>query len=449
MQSIELFNGALKFNIHLFIINIVVLFHFFLSYFFLCYKRGYKVDFWHFTIFLGYILPFNIIYPFAASDLNYNTIGSKIYLIQNSVDKAYLITIIGYFFTYVGFYYHDFTRKNSVLYKISNNINSIFTELMYFSIKSKISFRIIYFFSLFLVMLFLVRVVSIYGFSFHIRAVALSDASLRPLFNFIIMSIVPITVTISIIRYYHNRNKVTLIGVLILVTTLVMSGSRGAIFGPILTAFVIFIISKRKDIKLSKLITVGSLLLILVIYLGELRNGHSSLINAFAVFLPKIFYGNNFSDIRDFAWILTYWDGEYIKGKSYFAALLSFIPRSISDFREIWSISVYTSNLVGLDPNIHAGLRPGKFGEVYFNFGILGVSVLGFLTGYLLRFTDVKIKIDITENKNVNYIRLYSLTTFYSLISILFITSSFWKFYILIFIILLGYFSRHILKNIH
>jgi oligosaccharide repeat unit polymerase len=446
-EYVEFFEGMVRVNIYLLIVSILFFIHFVFSYIFLCYKRGYKIDFWHFNIFIGYLIPFIILYPFASSDFNYISIGNKIFAIQNSVNTAYLITLVGYLSTYIGLYYHDFFYKKGLMYNTVSKLNSFLSRFMYFSIKSNISFRILYFTSLFLISIVIINIVGKYGINFNFRSYALADHSIRPLFNFVVITLVPIIITISIIRFYDNRNKYTVIGAIILISTMIMSGSRTAIFWPILNAIIIFLISKKRNISLILLSLFAFLFLSLVIYLGELRFGNISYIDSLSSFFSKVFYGNNFSDLRDFAWILTYWDKQFIYGKSYIAAFLSFIPRSISDFREAWAISVYTSNLVGLDPNIHAGLRPGKFGEVYLNFGIPGVIILGFITGYILRFTDIAVKKELKNTININYTKLYSLTTLYLLISNFYITSSFWKFYILIFIIIIGYFIQHILKR--
>jgi hypothetical protein len=47
---------------------------------------------------------------------------------------------------------------------------------------------------------------------------------------------------------------------------------------------------------------------------------------------------------------------------------------------------------VGLDPAVHPGLRPGTFGESYFNFGLLGVVAVGLLLGLASRRVDLDVK---------------------------------------------------------
>ncbi len=396
---------------------------------------------------VSFFLPYIIIYPFAASSNNYDTIGNTIFYIQNNVDKAYIVTIIGYIATYLGFYYHDFTYRKSHLYNFVDKTNNVTSELMYFSIKNKYFLSAIYLFSILAMLYISLRIIASYGFSFNFRSFVIGDTSIRPLFNFVMVSLVPFVVTFMIIKFLDTKKKSLILGVFTLIFILFFSGSRTSIVWPVLNALIIYFITRKEKINLLKFFSFGILFLFFVLYLGDLRLGQYSLLISIQSFASKIAYGNNFSDLRDFAWILTYWDHNYIAGKSYLAAFFAFIPRSISEIREVWSISVYTSNMVGLDPDIHAGLRPGKFGEAFFNFGYIGVSVLGFLTGYILRYTDIKLKKHVKSTLSYDYTLLYSFTTLYTMISMFHITSSFWRFYIIVIILMFGYSTYKISKG--
>jgi hypothetical protein len=105
-----------------------------------------------------------------------------------------------------------------------------------------------------------------------------------------------------------------------------------------------------------------------------------------------LFYGNNFSDLRDFAWVYSAWDHVFWGGKTYLAALLSFVPRFASHFRDTWGMGVATATAVGFDPQVHPGLRPGMFGEGFFNFGALGVVAVGLMLGIIMRRVDIDVK---------------------------------------------------------
>ena len=74
------------------------------------------------------------------------------------------------------------------------------------------------------------------------------------------------------------------------------------------------------------------------------------------------------------------------------AAVLSFVPRFASQFRDTWGLGVATASTVGFDPQIHPGLRPGVFGEGFFNFGLFGVVAVGLVLGVILRRVDIDVK---------------------------------------------------------
>jgi hypothetical protein len=46
-------------------------------------------------------------------------------------------------------------------------------------------------------------------------------------------------------------------------------------------------------------------------------------------------------------------------GKTYLAALTSFVPRFASSFQDTWGLGAATGATVGFDPHVHPGLRPG------------------------------------------------------------------------------------------
>jgi hypothetical protein len=127
-------------------------------------------------------------------------------------------------------------------------------------------------------------------------------------------------------------------------------------------------------------------------YLGSVRAGEYSLIQFFGSLTFLLLYGNNFSDLRDFAWVYSAWDHALWAGRTYLAAIASFVPRVASEFRDTWGLGVAVDITVGLDPEVHPGLRPGSFGEAYFNFGLLGVVVVGLLLGILMRRVDLDAK---------------------------------------------------------
>ena len=98
--------------------------------------------------------------------------------------------------------------------------------------------------------------------------------------------------------------------------------------------------------------------------------------------LGTLFFGNELTDMRDFAWILSGMDdGQWLLGKTYIAGYLSFIPAFLMPFRETYSFGRVSPLLAGLDPTHHSGLRPPIFGEMYVNFGLPGLLIGGFIYG--------------------------------------------------------------------
>jgi hypothetical protein len=99
--------------------------------------------------------------------------------------------------------------------------------------------------------------------------------------------------------------------------------------------------------------------------------------------LGTFFFGNELSDMRDFAWILTGLDDhQWFGGKTYLAGYLSFVPSFLLPFRETYGIGRVTPFLAGLDPLHHSGLRPPIFGEMYINFGLPGIVIGGMIYGW-------------------------------------------------------------------
>ena len=58
-----------------------------------------------------------------------------------------------------------------------------------------------------------------------------------------------------------------------------------------------------------------------------------------------------------------------------------------------------TDLTVGLDAELHPGLKPGLFGEGFFNFGLLGVVAVGILFGAILRRVDLDVKAAMREER--------------------------------------------------
>lgn len=209
-------------------------------------------------------------------------------------------------------------------------------------------------------------------------------------------------------------------------------GARGAFIWPLvfLSAYSCFM--KKGKVSFLRYGAVIVSILWLALYANKIRQQQYNPLAILGSFLLDLFYGNHLSDTRDFAWVLAYWDGEFLFGKTFLSGLISFIPRFLSEFRDQWAIGVYTASVAGYDPSTHYGLRPGLFGESYFNFGYVGVSTMGFFLGYTLRYADVKIKEAIETSRDI--IAGYSHAIFFTFVATMAVSAGVWAFYLFVII---------------
>lgn len=423
MENYDLFYGIIRVSPVLMTLDIVLIIAFFTSWY-LSYKRtGWLIDFWHFALLMSYFFTFLVMYPFASSILNALTIGERnLVLAQRSINASYLITLTGFLSIFVG-------GTIFRIYSYQHPINWFFMVPMKRSIgymteaviKSKIIptiLVIIYIALLTFVLMLAYRA----GMVNNPRGYFMMNEGLRPIFNLTnTISGIASGLVVARIFVFNKRYDKFLFFLLIGVTLFI--GSRGGAVGPLLGYFTNWIYFKKHG-KIS-FITLGAAAvgaLALISLLSFFRSG-----NGGASILGEIFYGNSFSDVRDLSWVLSLWDGNYFYGKTYLAAFMSFIPSSMSAYRTQWSIGKVTATMAGYSITEHPGIRPGTFGEVYLNFGILGVIILGILMGYSMRYIDRKIKTAAITGDNMSVFVAFTAGGF---IGSLPITAGFFGFYL-------------------
>lgn len=434
MEKVELFAGAWRFSAFWMAIDILCLLHFLIAWIINLKKTGWKIDFWFFTLGLSFLIPVLFMYPFNASLYNMLACGSSYRLLEPEIDRAFAITLLGYCCLWLGRFLYRLFRWQTPFY-VFVLLFRPYRRIVESNVKSKKVVLCLFFLTLAVSgVIFSIQINE--GFFFNPRAFFLKNDVLRPIFN-LGVSMLPFTITflaLRAIQYKENLSKALLV-FLILLT--VLFGLRSLTIGSIITVLIYRIFASSGKVSFFKLGCYGVSLALLAVYLDALRYGEFDFLSAASKLLISVFYGNNLSDTRDFAWILAYWDGEYVYGKTYLAGLISFFPRFISSFRQEWSFAIYTNALVDFDPTVHAGLRPGMFGEAFFNFSYAGVIVLGLAAGYLLRHVDIKLKEAVALRKDL--IHGYSHTVIYAFISSFFITAGLWGFYTFVFLNLLLY----------
>jgi oligosaccharide repeat unit polymerase len=433
MENFDAVFGVIRFNWVLMTLNTILIIHFFGTWYLSYKKTGWKIDYWNFTMFLIYFVPFLLMYPFAGSPLNVVAVGDNIDIIQEHLNDAYLISCTGYISIYLGRYiFNKSLTTNFINYIFIFPFQSSISRLYISITNSKLTSTIT--FGLFAVVFaFIISMAYKAGMILSPSVYFQSSDTIRPMYNFmLVFSSVIVQIFIARVFVYNTLSDKIILGIYLLLSIFI--GARGTIVYPIIQiyTFYIFLVKKGK-VNLIKLIVLGGLMLFFVIYLGSLRGGDTSVLNTLATLGVMTFYGNSFSDLRDFSWVMGMWDGVYLNGKTYLAAFISFVPSGLSSFRTQWSLGKVTAVMAGLDPLEHPGLRPGLFGESYLNFGIPGVIFLGLILGYGYRFVDYKIKMAANNNTPI--------IAFTALMSCIFIfnlptTSGFFNFYCTIVILL-------------
>ena len=216
---------------------------------------------------------------------------------------------------------------------------------------------------------------------FEGRQFSFENTSLRPAIN--LYSVILPTITLSLLVYGFGHNRFFVFAGLMCSGLGLMIGTRGASIETLFIFVVCLIIAYRyKNLAAFTLSIAGFVTVAIVIgILRSTADGDNS-VDILQTVSFQIFFGNNFSDFRDYAWILSGFDGRLYHGMTYLAGYMALVPSFISEFRNDFRMGIITSTLAGLDPQFHAGLRPTLFGEAYLNFGISGVVFIATLFGF-------------------------------------------------------------------
>lgn len=218
---------------------------------------------------------------------------------------------------------------------------------------------------------------------FQMRNVALATPSLRPIY-LVAEQLVIFSVGISIVTTLLQRRLLPFCFALFFIGCSLFTGTRSAAILAVFLGFLAFF-AIRLSGRFLLVLAVGVPIMVFgALGIEELRAPEARAAFGDLTAIERLLFGNNFSEIRDFAWILSGWDGALFGGKTLVAGVLSLLPSAASDFRTDWSWGRVTLRLSGLSEftsaaSGHAGLRPTIFGEWFMNFGMLGVITLSFV----------------------------------------------------------------------
>ncbi len=214
------------------------------------------------------------------------------------------------------------------------------------------------------------------------RSLVFERNELRPIYN-LWSQILPF-VAVAVVLYGDTRKSKAFIALGLAIAILgVVGGNRTVAVLTLMQIAVMMCMPRRfgnLPILLLGAVALASAALSIATLRGDTVSGRDQL-----DMIRALLYGNNLSDLRDFAWILSGLDSvDFYWGKTYIAGYLSFIPTYMFPFREQFGFGRVTPMLAGLDPAFHSGLRPPIFGEMYVNFGLPGLCIGGFVYGILV-----------------------------------------------------------------
>lgn len=447
METQEYWSGAVRFDAIPFLINAILVVYFFSSWYVSAKKTGWVVDVWHMSLLFSYFLPFLLMYPFASSSYNFMSVGTNITAIQRSFNEAYYVSLTGYLSIFVGGIifriYHYKTIINTIfIAPVKNTLGTLFEKIV--NNKTTVWFL---FYIYFVLLAILLAIAYKAGSLNDPRGYFYKNEGIgRAIYNFVqsLSGVVSLTLTARIFQFRKLGDKIYFT---IFILGTVFIGSRSSALGPLMGFFTYLIyIDWKGRIQFKKLVVYVVIMITALNLITLFRSGTRAPANDSnrSAAVMEFFYGNSFSDLRDFAWVLSAWDHDPFYGKTYLSAFMSFIPSTYSSFRTEWGIGRITAKLGGFDPKEHPGLRPGSFGEPYMNFGIFGVILIGVVIGYSIRYVDHKTKYYVyTDNK----VEVFKAGVSLIIISNLSITAGFFFVYGTLGIFLFLYLFRLFLKG--
>ncbi|WCT14917.1 hypothetical protein [Mucilaginibacter jinjuensis] len=448
MENYDYFLGAMRFNVVMITIDVLLIIQFFVSWYISYKKTGWAIDVWNLTLLMTYFFPFLVLYPFASSIFNVISVGTHVKAIRGSINQAYFISLVGYMSYFLGSRIFKLFKFKTPIYwglilPLKNTVGKAYQRVLLNKDITKIIFLI------YCAALAMMLAAAYKAGSFNNpRAFFYKDDSIRAYYNLTVsLSGIVSGIIIARIFQFNLLSDKVYLGLFMFVNLFI--GSRSFALSPLASMFTlaIFLVWKGR-IKIKQMAIYGGVILALVVVLSNFRAG-STPVKSHAKELKggpltEILYGNTFSDLRDFAWCLSAWNGDYYYGKTYLSAFMSFVPSTLSPFRTEYGIGRITAKLGGFNPKEHPGLRPGMFGESYLNLGLFGVILVGILLGYGTRYMDYKSKIAASSN---NKLEFFVAGVGVMVINNLSITSGFFTVYTFAIIICLLYVVRLFFKS--
>jgi oligosaccharide repeat unit polymerase len=383
--------------------------------------------------------------PFALSELNVIVTGDDTDAVIAAVPHVFLIAVLGYLMMVAG----------GALWRLKLGVGLRKTAFSILDMPARwsrmlMSSKLLLIIHTGICLALQILVLGIYfarnGFGFDLRSYTFADPSLRPVA--LLASNYSVTIAgHSFARYVEKREAALLVCTLLLTLGMFFFGARSNILAIYFGVSICYFIFRRRKLGLLRLGAIFASIALLALYLGSVRAGAYSLHEFFSGLVTLIFFGETFSDLRDFAWVYARWNKVLWMGKTYLAALAAFVPRVASSFRDTWGLGAATAATVGFDPHVHPGIRPGFFGESYFNFGYAGVVALGLFMGIATKKADLEIKQALLA-PNPSMTRAFSYVAMLGMVSTLALTAGASGVYITLAIFVFSWFCLLVLSAI-
>jgi hypothetical protein len=186
--------------------------------------------------------------------------------------------------------------------------------------------------------------------------------------------VLAVTIPTLFLLHRRTRGKSDLVFILIGIFAVLSTFHRAVFAVAFARIFMVdFVIGGRRARRLLLYVAAGFGLLML----SQLLLAKSNLDG----WGPLTLLSVTFSEVRDFSWCMSCWNGGWYYGKTYLAGLLP-VPTTLSSFKDTYAFTNVTKQITGMwQFDNFAGLRISAFGESYFNFGYLGPLLIGSFIG--------------------------------------------------------------------
>lgn len=223
-----------------------------------------------------------------------------------------------------------------------------------------------------------------------------------------------------LIATYTNFSKkrffssIFVLAVVMLISTIEgNTGSLVGLFMPLIVFFLLKLIKRKKLIKLNWFVALAFIISILSVsyaaYVRIERSGSDS--------FSSIIYGRTFDALENSIRIMNKYEaGSHFGVNTVVYPLLNFIPRKFWKNKPIGLGRKIVIDIYGAPKDTPVSFAPGFLGEVYVDFGYVGIAIFGLLVGLIIKNFDILVIEEMSNNRNGSTFLLISISLLSSVI---------------------------------